>query len=74
MMFAISIVYARLNKSKECDDTLEEMWKNCIAFDEKWGKHFRYGTVLRFICMKGKFGQNFAIFVYRLANKIVRFN
>ena len=74
MMFAISIVYTRLNKSKECDDTLEEMWKNCIAFDEKWGKHFRYGTVLRFICMKGKFGQNFAIFVYRLANKIVRFN
>jgi len=74
MMFAISIVYARLNKSQECDDTLEEMWKNCIAFDEKWGKHFRYGTVLRFICMKGKFGQNFAIFVYRLANKVVRFN
>ncbi len=74
MMFAISIVYARLNKSQECDDTLEQMWKNCIAFDEKWGKHFRYGTVLRFICMRGKFGQNFAIFIYRLANKVVRFN
>ena len=74
MMFAISIVYARLNKSQECDDTLAKMWENCIAFDEKWGKHFRYGTVLRFICMPGKFGQNFAIFIYRLANKVVRFN
>ena len=74
MMFGISIVYARLNKSKECDDTLDAMWKNCIAFDEKWGKHFRYRTPLAFICLPGKFGQNFAIFIYHLANKVVRFN
>ena len=74
MMFAISVIYARLNKSKECDAVLDQMWQNCIAFDEKWGKHFRYGTVLRFICISGSFGQNFAVLIYRLANKIVRFN
>lgn len=74
VMFGISILNARLNKSKEVDDDLYRMWDNCIAFDKKWGKHFRYRSLLTFICIPGKFGQNFAVFIYRLANKIVRFN
>ena len=74
VMFGISILNTRLNKTKETDEALWQMWKNCIAFDKKWGKHFRYRTPLTFICIPGKFGQNFAIFIYRLANKVVRFN
>ena len=74
IMFGISILNARLNKSVESDDALWEMWKKCITFDKKYGKHFRYRTPLAFICLPGKFGQNFAVFIYRLANKVVRFN
>lgn len=74
IMFGISILYARLNKSKETDATLEQMWKNCIAIDSKWGNHFRYRTPLWFICIPGKFGQNFSGLIYNIANKIVRFN
>lgn len=74
VMFGISILNARLNKSREVDRDLWKMWDNCIAFDEKWGKKFRYRTPLTFICLPGKFGQNFAVFIYRFANKIVKFN
>lgn len=74
VMFGISILNTRLNKTVESDEALWKMWENCIAFDKKWGKHFRYRTPLSLICLPGKFGQNFAVFIYRLANKIVRFN
>ena len=74
MMFGISILFTRLNKSAETDGALDKMWANCIAHDEKWGKHFRYRTPLWFVCLPGKFGQNFSGLVYKIANKIVRFN
>lgn len=74
VMMGISVIYARLNKSDEADATLDKMWQVCIDHDEKWGKHFRYRTPLRLICIKGKFGRNSATFIYRLANKVVRFN
>lgn len=74
VMMGISVLYARLNKSDEADATLDKMWQSCIDHDEKWGKRFRYRTPLRLICIKGKFGRNFATFIYRLANKVVRFN
>ena len=74
VMFGISILNTRLNKTKESDEALYKMWESCIAFDNKWGRHFRYRTPLALICLPGRFGQNFAVFIYRLANKIVRFN
>lgn len=74
VMFGISILYARLNKSDEADANLDKMWQACIDHDAKWGRHFRYRTPLSLICLPGKFGRNFGVFIYRLANKIVRFN
>ena len=74
MMFGISILFTRLNKTDETDAALEKMWSDCRAHNEKWGKHFRYGTPLFFICLPGKFGRAFSGFIYRLANKVVRFN
>ena len=74
MMFGISILYARLHKSDETDAALDRMWENCRAFDAKWANHFRSRTPLWFICLPGKFGRNFAGFVYWFANHVVRFN
>lgn len=74
MMFGISILFTRLNKTDEADAALEAMWENCRKFDKKWANHFRYRSVLCFICLPGKFGRNFSEFVYHTANKIVRFN
>ena len=74
MMFGISILFTRLNKTDETDAALEQMWRDCIAHDKKWGKHFRYFTPLCFISIKGKGGRAFSGFIYKIANKIVRFN
>ena len=74
MMFGIYIMFTRLNKSDETDAALEKMWDNCRAFDEKWANHFRSRTPLWFVCLPGNFGREFANFVYRTANKVVRFN
>ena len=74
MMFGISISFTRLNRTAESDKDLNAMWQNCISFDPKWGKYFRYDSPLRLICIPGKFGWNFTELVYRICNKIVRFN
>ena len=74
MMFGIGILFTRLNKSAQSDADLEQMWENCRKIDQKWANHFRYHTPLWFICIPGRFGQNFTNFIYRVAYKIVRFN
>lgn len=74
MMFAISISFTRLNKTAKSDADLEAMWKTCIAFDPKWGRFFRYHTPLCLICIPGKLGQVLTEVIYRICNKIVRFN
>ena len=74
MMFGISILFTRLNKTAQSDQDLETMWEHCQAFDQKWADHIRKHSVLWFICMPGKFGQNFSGFGYHFANKVVRFN
>lgn len=74
LMFGISISFTRLNKTAESDGDLEEMWKACIAFDPKWGKHFRYYSPLSLMCIPGKLGWGTTELVYRISHKIVRFN
>ena len=74
IMFGISILFTRLNKSDETDAALERMWENCKRFDPKWGNHFRNRTLLWFICLPGTFGRNFSGMIYKIANKVVRFN
>ena len=74
LMFGISILYARLNRSAEADAVLERMFENCRRFDRKWADHFRRRSVLRLICIPGPFGWNFSELVYTVCNKIVRFN
>lgn len=74
IMFGISILFTRLNKTAQTDAALDNMWENCIAYDAKWGTHFRRRSPLALICLPGSFGQNFSGLVYRICNKIVRFN
>lgn len=74
MMFGISVSFTRLNKTREADGDLEAMWRNCIEFDPKWGKYFRYYSPLRVICIPGRIGWHTTALVYRICNKIVRFN
>lgn len=74
MMFGISVLYARLNKSEEADENLNKMWESCYRFDRKEAEYFRKHTPLRLISMPGRVGRNLSSAVYTAANKVVRFN
>ena len=74
MIFGISIFFTRLNQTVESDRDLDLMWEKCTAFDARWAKHFRCFSPLRLLCIPGKFGWKFTEQVYRICNKIVRFN
>ena len=74
MMFGISVIYARLNKSEEADKILNEMWESCRAFDPKWADFFRKHTPLRLVSIPGRAGWSLADTVYTAANKVVRYN
>lgn len=74
IMFGISVIYARLNKTKEADENLDAMWRTCEAFDKKWAKYFRKETPLRLAHFPGKAGQSLVKGVYRIAHWVVRFN
>ena len=74
MLFGIACCFTRLNKTDEADADLNAMWAECQAFDKKWADHFRYRTGLGLVSAKGKVSRNFTAFIYRLANKVVRFN
>ncbi len=74
MMFGISVLYARLNKSADADENLKKMWDSCYEFDPKWAAHFHKRTPLRLMCIQGRAGQDLSSAVYYAANKVVRFN
>lgn len=74
MLFGIATLFTRLNKSGKCEMELEMMWRNCEKHDAKWANHFRNRTLLAFINIGGQAGQSFTEFIYKTANKIVRFN
>ena len=74
IMLGISVVYARLNKTREAEARLAEMWKLCRDFDKGWANRFHFRTPLVFISIPGKVGAAVSNGVYRLAHKVIRFN
>lgn len=74
MMFGISVLYARLNRSDVVDGRLNKMWQACEEYDAKWANKFRKHTALWFIGLPGRLGWNISAVMYFIANKVVRFN
>ena len=74
LLLGFGCCFSRLKNSDEADADLAAMWEECIAFDEKWGRHFRYRTVLRFLSGKSKLSRRFTILIYTLGNMVVRYN
>lgn len=74
MMFAISIIYARMNKSRKTDEAVYAMWETCRAHDRKWADYFRKYTILTFLHFPGAMGHHFNELVRAACMKIVRYD
>ena len=74
LMFGISILYTRMNKSEETDEAIRQMWANCRAHDAKWADHFRKRSMLTFLHFPGSMGHTFNDLIYRIAMSVVRYD
>lgn len=74
MLLLIASIFARLNKTQEADENLQDMWDQIIAHNEKQGKLLRYHTLAKWFNVKGKFGRWLCISIYRFARIFVKFN
>ena len=74
MLLAIGVNFTRLNRTKSADADLKKMWQTCKTYDKKWANYFRWRTPLTFLCFPGKPGQLATLLIYRIANKVIRFN
>ena len=74
ILFGITLTGARLSETEQAEKALDDMWETCRAFDKKWADYFRKRTLLRFLCIKGKFGVKLVKLMYAIAHIILRFN
>ena len=73
MMFGIACVYARRSPEEDAYDNLVKMWERAYKFDAEYAKKFRKGS-LRFLNIKGKFGNFVSACIYKFAHSLVNFN
>lgn len=74
LMFGISVAFARLNNTDQADQAVQALWETCRSYDKRQANRLRYGTALFFMCLPGKAGRAILRLIYRLANKVVRYN
>ena len=74
LMFGISILYARMNKTREADEAVYRMWETCRAHDRKWAHHYRRRSVLTFLHFPGAMGHHFNDLVHKVCMKVVRYD
>ena len=65
---------AALVVGMEADEAVSAMWRACRNYDRKYAICYRYFSPLFFMCIPGKFGRKLLLLIYRLANKVVRYN
>ena len=74
IMFGISILFSRLNRTEQAEKDLERMWRNCRDFDARWTAYFRSRMPIRFISIPGEKGQKAVRAMYTFAHHVIKFN
>lgn len=74
IMLGMTTLVTRLNRSAESDADLKKMWEECYAHDKKEARRLRFGTLIVLLNLPGAFGRSLSCFIYKTANKVVRFN
>lgn len=74
LMFILSSLFCRLNKSKETDREMKEFWKELYEIDAPLAKKFKHLSIVSFLNLPGRAGQEICSFSYKAAHKFVKFN
>jgi glycosyltransferase involved in cell wall biosynthesis len=74
LMFLLSSLFCRLNKSKETDAEMKEFWNEIYAIDKPLAEKLRKHSLATFLNFPGKAGQEVCSVAYEMAHKFLKFN
>ena len=74
LMFFLSSLFCRMNKTPEADGDMQKLWDYLYKLDKPLADKMRRHSLVKFLNMPGKAGQEFCCFIYRLAHVFVKFN
>ncbi len=74
MMMTISTIFCELCEYPDKDQKRKNLWKYLRDKDRKLYRHVRYRTIWSLACVQNKPGRKLAVFLYRIARKIYKFN
>lgn len=74
IIMAICSVFSKLSDREDAIDQLDDLWAELKAYDGRMYRHARRGIVGLATNLPGRAGRRITVDVYRLAQKIVKFN
>jgi len=73
-MVLLAIVFTRSNRTDEAEELLRQMWSDLKATNPRQARYVRWCTLAFWVSFPGKAGRAFALWLYNMAHKIVKFN
>ena len=74
IIMAICSVFSKMSEREDATDQLDALWAELKDFDPHMYRRARRGAIGMATNLPGEMGKNLTISVYRLAQKIVKFN
>lgn len=74
LMMAVCSVYSRMSDKPDAMDNLKVLWSELKAYDDRMFRRARRGVVGTFTNLPTKAGKKATIFIYRVAQRLVKFN
>lgn len=74
IIMAICSVFSRLSDRPDAMDQLQQFWDDLKAYDPRMYRHAKHGMVGTFSNLPTKAGEKTTLGIYKLAQKIVKFN
>ncbi|MDO4459932.1 MAG: glycosyltransferase family 2 protein [Clostridia bacterium] len=74
LMFLLSSLFCRLNKTKEHDEDMKKFWEELYNIDTPLADKMKKHSLAAWLNIPGKPGQFVCSFAYELAHRFVKFN
>lgn len=74
IMYAICSVFTKLSSDPNARLMMQELWMHLKSFDKKMYRKLRYGLIGISLNLPGALGARLSLFLYRLAQRAVKFN
>jgi hypothetical protein len=74
LMMAVSSIFSKLSEEPDSDANMAELWEDLRRYDRRMYRRARHGILGTATNLHGDLGSKTSIFLYRLAQKLVKFN